>query len=167
MIFLYLSAVTLSSEKTYRSSSCAATRFQPSCGESHEIIAVESIKHGTKLTCGFQNTSDGCCSYDINDCLLPYTGTTLLAECSGKYVCSGSSPSAIDTSTCVPAQYPVLSHYLTMEYYCLPGKYTFTAAGAVQCGGRKTSPRTSTIVQFILYFSSFEISVNILRKQKK
>ena len=25
-------------------------------------------------------------------------------------------------------------------------------AGAVQCGGRKTSPRTSTIVQFIIYF---------------
>ena len=28
----------------------------------------------------------------------------------------------------------------------------FTAAGVVQCGGRKTSPRTSTIVQFIFYF---------------
>ena len=32
--------------------------------------------------------------------------------------------------------------------------------------GRKTSPRTSTIVQFIFYFWSFEISVNILRNQK-
>ena len=35
-----------------------------------------------------------------------------------------------------------------------------------QCGGRKTSPRTSTIVQFIFYFWSFEISENILRNQK-
>ena len=36
----------------------------------------------------------------------------------------------------------------------------------VPCGGGKTSPRTSTIVQFIFYFWSFEISVNILRNQK-
>ena len=28
----------------------------------------------------------------------------------------------------------------------------FTAAGVVQCGGRKTSLRTATIVQFIFYF---------------
>ena len=40
--------------------------------------------------------------------------------------------------------------------------FAFTAAGVVQCGGRKTSPRTSTIVQFIFYSWSFEISVNIL-----
>ena len=45
--------------------------------------------------------------------------------------------------------------------------FAFTAAGVVPCGGRKTSPRTSTIVQFIFYFWSFEISVNILRNQKK
>ena len=44
--------------------------------------------------------------------------------------------------------------------------FAFTAAGVVQCGGRKTFPRTSTIVQFIFYFWSFEISVNILRNQK-
>ena len=44
--------------------------------------------------------------------------------------------------------------------------FAFTAAGVVQCGGRNTSPRTSTIVQFIFYFWSFEISVNILRNQK-
>ena len=43
--------------------------------------------------------------------------------------------------------------------------FAFTAAGVVKCGGRKTSPRTSTIVQFIFYFWSFEISVNILRNQ--
>ena len=44
--------------------------------------------------------------------------------------------------------------------------FAFTAAGVVPCGGRKTSPRTSTIVQFIFYFWSFEISVNILRNKK-
>ena len=41
----------------------------------------------------------------------------------------------------------------------------FAAYGVVQCGGRKTSPLTSTIVQLIFYFWSFEISVNILRHQ--
>ena len=45
--------------------------------------------------------------------------------------------------------------------------FAFTAAGVVQCGGRKTSPRTSTIVQFIFYFLFFEIGVNILRNQKQ
>ena len=44
--------------------------------------------------------------------------------------------------------------------------FDFTAAGVVPCGGRKTSPRTSTIVPFIFYFWSFEISVNSLRNQK-
>ena len=39
-------------------------------------------------------------------------------------------------------------------------------AGVVLCGGRKTSPRTSTIVQFIFHFWSFEISERILRNQK-
>ena len=45
--------------------------------------------------------------------------------------------------------------------------FAFTAAGVVQCGGCKTSPGTSTIVQFIFYFWSFEIIVNILRNQKQ
>ena len=43
--------------------------------------------------------------------------------------------------------------------------FAFTAASVMLCSGRKTSPRTSTIVQFIFYFWSFEISVNILRNQ--
>ena len=49
-------------------------------------------------------------------------------------------------------------------YFCI--LFDFTAAGAVPCGGRKTSPRTSTIVQFIFHFWSFEISERILRNQK-
>ena len=44
--------------------------------------------------------------------------------------------------------------------------YAFTADGVVQCGCCKTSPHTSTIVQFIFHFWSFEISMNILRNQK-
>ena len=44
--------------------------------------------------------------------------------------------------------------------------FTLFAAGGLQCGGRKTSPRTSTIEQFIFYVWPFEISVNILRNQK-
>ena len=49
-------------------------------------------------------------------------------------------------------------------YFCI--LFDFTAAGVVPCGGRKTSPRTSTIVQFIFHFWSFEISERILRNQK-
>ena len=30
--------------------------------------------------------------------------------------------------------------------------FDFTAAGVVQCGGSKMSPRTSTIMKFIFYF---------------
>ena len=32
----------------------------------------------------------------------------------------------------------------------------FTAAGVVQCGGHNTSPRASTIVQFIFYFDLYQ-----------
>ena len=44
--------------------------------------------------------------------------------------------------------------------------FALTAAGVVQCGGSKTSPRTSAIVQFMYHFWSFEISERILRNQK-
>ena len=37
--------------------------------------------------------------------------------------------------------------------------FDFTAAGVVPCGGRKTSPRTSTIVQFIFYFGSLRSAI--------
>ena len=65
-----------------------------------------------------------------------------------------------------------ISHnILSNVFIALKGTYfrilfAFTAAGVVQCGGRKTSPRTSTIVQFIFHFRSFEISERILRSQK-
>ena len=44
--------------------------------------------------------------------------------------------------------------------------FAVTAAGVVQSDGRKTSPRTSTIVQFGFCVWSFEISVNNKRNQK-
>ena len=33
------------------------------------------------------------------------------------------------------------------------------ASGVVPCGGRKTSPRTSTIVQFIFYFGPLRSTI--------
>ena len=44
--------------------------------------------------------------------------------------------------------------------------FVVTAAGVVPCGSPKKRPRTSSTVQFIFYFWSFEISRNILRNQK-
>ena len=44
--------------------------------------------------------------------------------------------------------------------------FVVTAAGVVPCGIPKKGPRASSIVQFIFYFWSFEISRNILRNQK-
>ena len=37
--------------------------------------------------------------------------------------------------------------------------FDFTAAGVVRCGGRKTAPRTSTIVQFIFYFGPLRSTI--------
>ena len=37
--------------------------------------------------------------------------------------------------------------------------FDFTAAGVVPCGGRKTSPRTSTMVQFIFYFGPLRSAI--------
>ena len=44
--------------------------------------------------------------------------------------------------------------------------FVVTAAGVVLCGSPKKQPRTSSIVQFIFFVWSFEISGNILRNQK-
>ena len=49
-------------------------------------------------------------------------------------------------------------------YFCI--LFAFTAVSVVHFGGRKTSPRTSTIVQFIFHLWSFEISERILGNQK-
>ena len=44
--------------------------------------------------------------------------------------------------------------------------FAITAAVVLPYGGPKKSPRTSSIVQFIFSFWSFEISEDILRNQK-
>ena len=44
--------------------------------------------------------------------------------------------------------------------------FVVTAAGVVLCGSPKKQPCTASIVQFIFFFWSFEISGNILRNQK-
>ena len=44
--------------------------------------------------------------------------------------------------------------------------FAITAAGVVPCGDPKKSPRTSSIVQIIFLFWSFEINGNSLRIQK-
>ena len=49
-----------------------------------------------------------------------------------------------------------LSFYLTGFSVFI---FDFTAAGVVPCGGRKTSPRTSTIVQFIFYFGPLRSAI--------
>ena len=43
--------------------------------------------------------------------------------------------------------------------------FAITVAGVVLCGGPKKSHRTSSIVQIIFYFCSFEINENILTKR--
>ena len=40
-----------------------------------------------------------------------------------------------------------------------------SAAGVVHCGGPKKSPRTSSILQIIFFFWSFDIREDILRNQ--
>ena len=44
------------------------------------------------------------------------------------------------------------------KHMSLGYKTAITAAGVVPCGGPKKSPRTSSIVQIIFSFRSFEIS---------
>ena len=51
---------------------------------------------------------------------------------------------------------------LLNAYFLFP----ITAAGAVPCGGPKMSPRTSSKMQIIFLFRSYEISEGILRYQK-
>ena len=51
--------------------------------------------------------------------------------------------------------------YFTAKYYIR----MFTA-GVVPCGGPKTYPRTSSVVQIIIHIWSFVISVGVLRNQE-
>ena len=91
---------------------------------STDRIAVKSVEYGTKLTttCGPSDTSAMCCNYNATDCFIDYTGTLQQESCSGRAVCTtGVTVSAEDTSGC-GGTYPVVNHYLTMEFYCVSGK---------------------------------------------
>ena len=57
-----------------------------------------------------------------------------------------------------------MSIHMFCDFYAL--EFVVTAAGVVPCGSPNKRPRTSSIVQFIFYFWSFEISGNSLRNQK-
>ena len=107
-----------------RITECQGTSLIGSCPSEHNI-AVKGVQYGTKLTsiCSLSNSSAGCCDYDAADCLIPYNGTSQQDDCSGRELCVGVTVAAADTSSC-GANYPVLNHYLTMEYYCVAGKLT-------------------------------------------
>ena len=99
---------------------CKGASISVACG-SDSIIAVADIQYGTKLTttCGLGNTSAGCCDYDSGDCLTAYTSSTAQGLCNGRELCTFGHDIS---GTCGLANYPVLNHYLTMQYYCLLGK---------------------------------------------
>ena len=63
----------------------------------------------------------------------------------------------------IPFLINVLTALKGSQFYFL---FAITAAGVVPCGGPKNSPRTSSIVQVIFPFWSFEISEDILRNPK-
>ena len=106
--------------------------------------------------------------------LEPYWGIeidkVLLRQCEN--IVASLDESLYVKRTCLSRNYVVWPIFFLINVFtALKGThffilFAFTAAGVVPCGCRKTSPRTSTIVQFIFYFWSFEISVNILRNQK-
>ena len=65
----------------------------------------------------------------------------------------------------ISRNYVVWPTFLLMNFFiALKGShfwflFDFTAAGVVPCGGRKTSPRTSSIVQFIFYFGPLRSAI--------
>ena len=123
-VLILVSAVSLPEGSPDRTTVCAGLDLQGSC-PSGELIAVQSVKYGTKLTasCGLSDNSGPCCVYDGADCFSPtYTDTAQQAACSGRELCSVVSVAKADTTSC-GATYPVLNHYLTIEYYCIPGKF--------------------------------------------
>ena len=106
-----------------RSTGCQGTSLIASCPYNYRI-AVKGVEYGTKLTstCSLFDNSIGCCDYDAADCLIAYDGTSQQDACSGRDLCVGVTVVAADTSSCGISNYPVLNHYLTMEYYCVAGK---------------------------------------------
>ena len=72
-------------------------------------------------------------------------------------------------TTCCIDTFAILNPFLINMFTALKGSQYFfaiTAAGVVSCDGPIMSPRTSSIVQIISSFWSFEISEGIPRNQK-
>ena len=113
-----------------RKTECRGTSLIGSCPSNHSL-AVKGVQYGTKLTstCGLSNTSAGCCDYDDADCFITYNGTAQQDACSGRDLCISISVAAADTSSCGNSSYPILNHYLAMEYYCVAGKLFFVREG--------------------------------------
>ena len=118
-----ISGQTLPEGSPDRSTVCQGTDLVGNCLNT-DRIAVKSVQYGTKLTttCSLSNTSAGCCNFDATDCLIDYTGTLQQESCSGKAVCNSVTISAADSTSCGATNYPILNHYLTIEFYCVSGK---------------------------------------------
>ena len=121
--FTLISGQSLPEEPIDRITECAGVKLTGTC-PANKIIAVKNVEYGTKLTatCSFADTSAVCCKYDSTDCFLPYTGTIPQEACTGRELCGPGSVSRTNNNSC-SSDYPVGNHYLTMEYYCLPGKH--------------------------------------------
>ena len=61
-----------------------------------------------------------------------------------------------------PSMMPLSIWHLLLKELTFILLFVVTAAGVVLCGGPKSFPRTSSIVQIMFYFLSFEISGKIL-----
>ena len=128
-VYCLISGQTLPEGNPDQATACADAVLRMAC-PSGEVIAVKEVRYGTKLTttCQQGNTSDACCQYDAGDCFdPPYNNTAEIAACSGYNVCNKdkADSNAVragqeDSSSC-GADYPGLTHYLVMDYYCIPG----------------------------------------------
>ena len=61
-----------------------------------------------------------------------------------------------------PGKMPLSIWHLLLKELTFILLFAVTAAGVVLCGGPKSFPCTSSIVQIMFYFLSFEISGKIL-----
>ena len=116
-----------------RVTECEGEILRGSC-PANNVIAVKDIKYGT-TNCALTANDPECCDYESTDCLTEYTGTAQQAACSGKGLCNEVTIGEEDTSSC-GSPYPDLKHYLTMEFYCIPGKLArneLSAFGRISC----------------------------------
>ncbi|XP_062608074.1 uncharacterized protein LOC134269911 [Saccostrea cucullata] len=63
-----------------------------------------------------------CCTYDENDCSLPYNGSSIDSyhDCTGKSACSKRASWMESSSICNTSVYMDKTNYMTIDYYCIP-----------------------------------------------